>query len=176
MIRDLDCRDQNIYKQAVHYLEEIFDNHGNRLQKVKEIAQRIKNEIEKISPFIQQPTQIVCPDCKDVCCINKHGYYNYEDLVYIHALGLKPPDYKFGRKDSDPCQFLSESGCSLERPFRPSDCNWYFCDSLLDRMEKMPEYQEFDAAMTELAELWMQLAEEFSCNANTSIPSHQGRD
>jgi hypothetical protein len=82
MIRDLDCRDQNSYKQTVHYLEETFDNHGNRLQKVKEIAQRIKNEIAGISPFIQQTTQIVCPDCKDVCCINKHGYYNYEDLVY----------------------------------------------------------------------------------------------
>jgi hypothetical protein len=161
MIRDLDCRDQNSYKQTVHYLEETFDNHGNKLQKVKEIAQRIKNEIAGISPFIQQTTQIVCPDCKDVCCINKHGYYNYEDLVYLYALGLKPPDYESRRKDTDPCQLLSENGCSLERPFRPSGCNWYFCDSLLESMEKRADYHEFDNSLQDVANLWMEMINEF---------------
>ena len=161
MIRDLDHRDQNIYKQAVLYLENIFHNHGDQLQKVKEIAQRIEKEIGKISPFIQQATQIACPDCKDVCCINKHGYYNYEDLIYIHALGLKPFLNGFGRKDSDPCQFLSENGCSMERSRRPSGCNWYFCDSLLNHMEVNPDYREFDDSLQCVANLWMEMIDEF---------------
>ena len=161
MVWDLNCRDQNTYNQAIHHLEESFHKHGHELQKVKELASKIKDGIERISPFIQQNTQTVCPDCKDVCCINKHGYYNYEDLVYIHALGLGPPDCEFGRKDSDPCQFLSENGCSLERLFRPSGCNWYFCDSLFNHIEKRPEYQEFDSSLQDVVELWMELMKEF---------------
>jgi hypothetical protein len=161
LIRGLKHRDRNLHNQAILYLEEIFLNRENQLQKVKYLAWKIKGEIEKIGPFIQQHTQTICPQCKDVCCINKHGYYNYEDLIYIYALDLKPPDYKFGGKDSDPCQFLSESGCSLDRPFRPSGCNWYFCESLLEHMEKKPDYQEFDDSLTNLAELWMKMMEEF---------------
>lgn len=161
-ISNIKCRDQNTYNRAIHQLEEILQKHGHKLQKVKELALNIKDGIERISPFIQQNTQVVCPDCKDVCCINKHGYYNYEDLIYISALGLKPSPYEFRRKDSDPCQFLTENGCSMERSFRPSGCNWYFCDSLFDRMEKLPEYQEFDNSLRDVAELWMKLMEEFA--------------
>ncbi len=157
-----DCRNRNTYNHTIKHLEESFLKHGHRLQKVKELALQIKDRIEKISPFIQQTTRTVCPDCKDVCCISKHGYYNHEDLIYIHALDLKPPDYEFGRKDSEPCQFLSESGCSLDRPFRPSGCNWYFCEPLLDHMEKMPDYQEFDNSLRDIAELWMEMMKEFS--------------
>jgi hypothetical protein len=158
---DINCRDQNTYNQAIHYLGETFHKHRYKLQKVKGLALNIKERIERIGPFIQQTTQIVCPDCRDVCCIHKHGYYNFEDLVYIHALGLKSPVYEFGRKDSDPCQFLTENGCSIERPFRPSGCNWYFCDSLLDHIEKSPEYYIFDSSLSDIAELWLKLTEEF---------------
>jgi hypothetical protein len=168
MFENLDCRDLNTYNQAIHYLEKIFHKQGHKLQKIKELALKIKNEIEKISPFIQQNTRTVCPNCKEVCCISKHGYYNYEDLVYFYALGLSLPAYEFGRNDSDPCQFLTENGCSLERQFRPSGCNWYFCDPLLDYMEKQSDYQEFDMAMTNLAELWLKLIEEFFLLTNSS--------
>jgi hypothetical protein len=159
---DIRCRDQNIYNQAIQYLGETFHKHGLKLQKVKGLALNIKDRIERISPFIQQTTQTVCPDCRDVCCIHKHGYYNYEDLIYIHALSLKPPVYEFGRRDSDPCQFLTENGCSMERPFRPSGCNWYFCDFLLDHIEKSFEYRKFDDSMGEIAELWLNMIKEFS--------------
>ncbi|OGW43143.1 MAG: hypothetical protein A2Y66_07580 [Nitrospirae bacterium RBG_13_41_22] len=156
-----DCRNRNTYNHTTKNLQERFLKHGHRLQKVKELALQIKDGIEKISPFIQQTTQTVCPECKNVCCISKHGYYNYEDLIYLHALSLRPPDYEFEIKDEDPCQFLSESGCSLDRPFRPSGCNWYFCESLLEHMEKKPDYQEFDNSLSEIAKLWMEMIDEF---------------
>jgi hypothetical protein len=161
MFKDSFCRDQNTYNQITRHLEEVFHNYWHELQKVRELALKIKTGIESINPLIQQNTQKICPDCKDVCCISKHGYYNYEDLVYIHALGLKPPDYEFGRSDPEPCQFLSEKGCSLERPFRPSGCNWYFCDSLLENIEKSPDYHLFDSSLGNIAELWLKLIEEF---------------
>ena len=40
---------------------------------------------------------------------------------------------------------------------RPSGCNWYFCDSLYDYMEKKAGYEEFDKALGNVAELWMQM-------------------
>ena len=163
-----DCRDLQIYNHVSLYLTESFNQYAYKFKTVKELARKIKEGIEEMNPFIQKNTRTVCPNCKEVCCISKHGYYNYEDLVYIHALGLRPPDNEFGRKDSEPCQFLNENGCSLERSIRPSGCNWYFCDSLFDYMEKQPDYQEFDMAMTNLAELWLKLLEEFSLLTNSS--------
>ena len=160
--RRLNYQDQDTYNQILNQVEDIFHNCDNELQRVKEIAQMIKEGVEDISPFIQQCTEVMCPVCKNVCCISKHGYYNREDLVYIHAIGLKPPDFEFGRKESDPCQFFSVTGCTLERSVRPSGCNWYFCESLLDYMEKRPDYQEFDDSLGDVATLWMGLMREFA--------------
>ena len=149
------------YNQIVSHIEEVFHAQGYKLQKVKDLAQKIKEGLQKISPFIQQSVEAVCPGCSNVCCVSKHGYYNYEDLVYIYALGLKIPDYDFVKKDSTPCQFLSEKGCIMERSVRPSGCNWYFCDSLLDHMEKRPEYAGFDNELKEVVEVWLELMNEF---------------
>jgi len=168
LVREMNHHDPATHNRAIYDLKEIFRKHSQQLQNVRDIAGKIKDGIGGISPFIQQNTEAVCPACKEVCCIRKHGYYNYEDLVYLHAIGLRPPEYTSGGEDSDPCRFLSESGCSLERPFRPSGCNWYFCDPLLEHMEKQSDYQKFDAAMTELAELWNRLIDEFSILTNSS--------
>jgi hypothetical protein len=157
-----ECGDPETRHIATLRLEEIFGDSGPTSEKVKETARRIRTGIEKISPFIQQATLTVCPKCEDVCCISKHGYYNFEDLVYMHALGLKAPQHEPGREDSDRCQFLSEKGCCMDRAVRPSGCNWYFCSPLLDHMEKMPGYQEFDDSLREVAELWMEMMEEFA--------------
>jgi len=155
------CRDQLTYNQVMHFLETIFSGHRDELTRIKNLAQKIRQGIEKINPFIQQATRIVCPQCKDVCCISKHGYYTCEDLMYLTALGLEPPHMIFGRNDADPCQYLFEDGCSLERSRRPSGCTWYFCESLLDYMEPQPAYREFDDSLQDVAELWLAMAEEF---------------
>jgi hypothetical protein len=149
------------YNQLASHIEEIFHIRGNKLQTVKELAQRVKDGFKKISPFIQHSTEVVCPGCANVCCVSKHGYYNYEDLVYIYALGLKIHDYDFGKKDSSPCQFLSEKGCIMERSVRPSGCNWYFCEPLLEYMEKRPDYGGFDNDLKEVVEVWLELMNEF---------------
>lgn len=150
------------YNQVTRQIEEIFHKQGHKLQRLKELAQKVKGGIEKISFFIQQSTELVCTNCTDVCCINKHGYYNYEDLIYIYAIGLKPPDYDFGKKDSTLCQFLSEKGCVMDRSVRPSGCNWYFCEPLFDHMEGRPEYVAFDNDLRDIADLWMELMNEFT--------------
>ena len=156
-----DCRDPHARHLTELRITEIFQNAGPASRKVREPARRIKAGIEKISPFIQQATRTICPECKEVCCINKHGYYDFEDLVYFHALDLEVPRHESGIEDAAPCRFLSAAGCRMERTLRPSGCNWYFCDPLLDHMEKMHGYAEFDDTLREVAEQWLEMMEEF---------------
>jgi hypothetical protein len=155
------CKDPHIYTHVMRHLDESFQKNDLEYQNVRAFAQNIRDGFEKISPLIQQNTEKVCPECRHVCCISKHGYYLFEDLVYLYALGLIPPACEFGKNDTDPCQFLSHNGCSIERPFRPSGCTWYFCEPLLEYMEKKPEYHEFDELLRDIAELWMEMIEEF---------------
>ncbi len=162
MVGKLDCKDHETHTRVILRLEDIFRVRRNDLHRITELAQRIKDGFEDISPFVQETTGTVCPRCTNVCCVSKHGYYNYEDLVYVSALGLKISSYEFGRKDSDPCQFLSGSGCSLERSTRPSGCNWYFCDPLLEEMEQRAGYRAFDDSLLNVAHLWIEMIEEFS--------------
>jgi hypothetical protein len=155
------CRDLPGYNQAVSRIEEFFQQNPVELLNIRELAKNISRRISGISPFIQRATENTCPACKDVCCISRHGYYNYEDLVYIRALGLTPPRPDFGSNDFAPCRFLAAQGCSMERCLRPSGCNWYFCEALFNYMETLPGYQEFDDSLTEIAELWLKMMEEF---------------
>jgi len=169
------CKDPQIYTQVNQHLEESFHKNGQRFKKVKELARKIQDGFEKISPLIQQNTERICPECNSVCCISKHGYYIFEDLIYLCALGRRPADCEFGKNETDPCQFLSHNGCSIDRPFRPSGCTWYFCDPLLEYMEKKPDYHEFDGLLRDIAELWMEMIEEFIriCIENEKIAPFQ---
>lgn len=154
--------DQYGYHQALLLLADTFVDPGNKLERVRGLARSIKFALEHISPLIQDTTRTVCPKCSDVCCISKHGFYNYEDIVYLSALGLRPPLIDFNRDDNDPCQFLTENGCSTERSLRPSGCNWYFCVPLLEVIEKRPYYRAFDDSLRDLAEMWLKMIADFS--------------
>ena len=154
-------KQEDAYIQAIRKLEGIFNKNGDKLQKVKEIAVEVKKEIEKISLFIELNSQKICIVCKGTCCINKNSYYNFEDFIYIHALGLNPPDFEFGLSDLEHCQFLSEKGCSFERSFRPSGCNWYFCNAMFEEMEKSHDYESYDNSLTDVIERWKAMMEEW---------------
>ncbi|RJQ16658.1 MAG: hypothetical protein C4560_09300 [Nitrospiraceae bacterium] len=114
-------------------------------------AHELKAAFNAASPFIQKHTALVCPSCKMVCCLNKHGNHDKNDLVFLSALGMahlcSPPfiNEDVDRKDTDPCRFLSETGCSLERWMRPYRCTWFFCDPLLESMKEDSgsAYREF---------------------------------
>lgn len=115
----------------------------------------LKKAIETIDAFMQKHTAEVCPNCRNACCINRHGYYDYADLIYIQALGLKPPAYKKDVSDTDCCQFLSAAGCTIERSLRPFRCNWYFCGALLKSMEDgaAKPYRQFQKEFQKVIEL-----------------------
>ncbi len=130
---------------------------------LRDLARQLKLALDACSPYIQQMTSEVCPACEKVCCINRHGYYDDNDLIYVRALGLETPYYREGINDTDPCQFLSPYGCTRERSVRPFRCNWYFCNALIEHMEEGPArpYREFISGLQRVVELRDKMLKEF---------------
>lgn len=101
---------------------------------MKERACRIKELLQRISPLIEACTSRVCPDCEDICCRQRHAFFDRGDRVLHELLG--EVEAVPGRAADDaPCEFLSAYGCIRERWQRPFRCTWFFCDPLLKYME-----------------------------------------
>ncbi len=152
---ELVWHDRKKWDEAVSLLRDLFAHHNSELSKMGCLAMALRGHIDAVDHFIQQNTAQVCPDCQKVCCINRHGYYDYQDLIYITALGLTPPLYGEGIVDTAPCQFLSECGCAIERSIRPFRCNWHFCTDLMVFMSSGPAkpLREFNLQFKELQAL-----------------------
>jgi|GEM_PF-734961 len=116
-------------KKTFHYKQ--TESHN----KIKSIAIKVKDSILNIDDFIQKNTSVICRNCEKVCCINKHGYYEFEDLIFLNAINESLPKYREGIVDEEPCQFLTSHGCTLDRFIRPFRCNWYFCIPLINHMQ-----------------------------------------
>lgn len=116
------------------------------LVNIKNTALSIKEHINIINDFIQQNTSVICKVCQKVCCINRHGYYEFEDILYLCAIDEGLPLYIDNAIDDYPCQFLSKTGCSLSRHIRPFRCNWYFCIPLISYMQNQrgKDYRKFE--------------------------------
>lgn len=95
------------------------------------VARQIKEAYDEVSPLIESYTAATCPTCTSVCCIDRHGTHEHEDLIYFDALKAMPLGMKPLPRDTEPCRYLSETGCRLKRWQRPFKCTWYFCDRLL---------------------------------------------
>ena len=101
----------------------------------KKLAEDLKDAFKMVSPFIEKHTSIVCPDCVDLCCKDKHARYDANDLVFMRAMGVHIPCDTSGLKESDPCRNMMDQGCSLDRWMRPYRCTQFFCTPLLNSME-----------------------------------------
>jgi hypothetical protein len=159
----LTWHDRKRWNEALSLITNLFEQRKGDLAEVERIAVKLKNKIDGIDRFIQENTAQVCPDCRTVCCINKHGYCDHQDLIYIAALGLTPSLYGEEIKDTAPCQFLSETGCKIERSIRPFRCNWHFCSELIAFMNSGPAkpLREFNNKFRELQSLRQEMADQF---------------
>lgn len=99
------------------------------------LAIELKEIFEIISPYIERHTSLVCPTCEDVCCIDKHGHYDNDDLIFLKALAVEAYQEDDVRKETEPCRFLTSKGCSLERWRRPFRCTSFFCDPLIKSLQ-----------------------------------------
>ncbi len=106
---------------------------GANRREIEDVLLGLRVLFEEISPLIERYTSEVCPYCENVCCKQRHAYYDGEDMIYISALGLSVPEYS-ERGLEEPCEFLSINGCSRPGWHRPFRCTWYFCGPLLQHM------------------------------------------
>jgi hypothetical protein len=102
-------------------------------------AKRIRQVLIDLSPMIEEYTARVCPDCLDVCCKQRHGIMNDQDVRFLSLLNAKLPSYEQDRPLGGPCQFMTAEGCVSPRWLRPWRCTSYFCDALLDAMSNGPQ-------------------------------------
>lgn len=102
-------------------------------------ANKLKDLLIELSPLIEEYSSRVCPGCTDVCCKQKRSYPEHVDARYIEALAVSPPLPDPARSLEGPCQFMGREGCLTPRWLRPWRCTWYFCDPLLEAMQRGPQ-------------------------------------
>ncbi len=145
-------------------VEDLFSRFGGDLEEVRGRAAGVSAAVETSGLFIERHTSVVCPVCLKVCCVNRHSYHDLADIIFICSLGERPPIYKRGTGDTEPCQFLGERGCSIGRPLRPHRCNWYFCWQLLEHIQTVParDYRRFIKDLRDINEKREALVDAFS--------------
>ncbi len=107
------------------------------MSRKRRLALEIREAYEALSPMIDSYTSSACPDCRQVCCIDRHAAHDPADLEFIRladsdAIPGEPPR----SDDKKSCRYLGGRGCVLERWRRPYRCTWYFCEPLLELMRE----------------------------------------
>ncbi len=135
------------------------NQNNDKPEERKELAEELKSFFSHISPYIEKHTAIICPDCKNLCCRDKHGRYDKYDIVFLEALGIDPRQEQNGRGETDSCHYINETGCSLERWMRPYRCTFFFCDALLESLENdnAKFYRSFRMYLEQLVSLRQKL-------------------
>jgi len=144
-------------------IEKVFRRWPDELAPVSVIARQFAALVREADPFIQQHCEAVCTTCTSVCCVNRHSFSDYGDVICLSALGHPVlPDIS-GRGGDDPCRFLGPGGCTIERPLRPYRCTWFFCSPLMEHImsEPAPAYRRFCNLMSRMTEKRRSLIETF---------------
>jgi hypothetical protein len=125
------------------------------------LALQMKAAYEEVSPLIEAFTAKVCPTCRSVCCIDRHGSHEEADLKFLSASREAAPPEPPLPDDTLPCRHLGAKGCGIERWRRPYRCTWYFCAALLEAMPQADPrgYRDLVAKLTRLGELRHKLME-----------------
>lgn len=108
-------------------------------------ALEMKSAMDDIDPYLNEITSRVCPECLNVCCIDRHGTYEENDMIFFNALGAAPEAVTPKLSDAEPCRYLTERGCIRPRWMRPFRCTWYYCPSLMNafKHENPKKYRRF---------------------------------
>ena len=129
---------------------------------MKELALQMKETFDVLSPFIEKHTMIVCPECRKVCCADKHGRYDSDDIAYLEALDIDIPEQSAEREETASCRYMTERGCSLSRWMRPYRCTLFFCDALLKSLER--DNPALFSAFNDYFQLMISLRHQFAGN------------
>ena len=157
---------QSAYKDAWYLINQIFVRHfkNRELEEVLRLGFNIKESFIKLDPYFFKINNKMCCLCIDHCCINRHGFPDFEDLIIRRSLELPLLEYDFSAFDTDTCQFLGEKGCTLKRYERSYRCSWYFCDKVFDYYEKNDQefFLTLEKELAHIGELRQKILKKFS--------------
>ncbi len=127
------------------------------------ISSKIEGIYSELEPYFSDFIEPFCKECPTPCCVNRHGYPDFEDLVFFNASGRELKEFDFACIDSDRCQYLGKNGCRLARCARSYRCTWYFCDEVLERFESMDgvAFSRFEHLMQKLSRERVELLKNF---------------
>jgi hypothetical protein len=120
------------------------------------IAKKLKQLLIESSPLIEEFTAVVCPDCVEVCCRQKHGLYRERDVLYLATLGEEVSERDTSLPLEGPCESMGPCGCMLPRWMRPFKCTWYFCEPLLVALNTIPpkKMRQLSTLLQEMSDLY----------------------
>lgn len=110
---------------------------GDR-EHLRVLALDIARGIRSLDPLYDKFCVFSYPRCQDVCCRWATVFYHITDLLFIHALGEKPPPHQTRTSSGGPCLYLGHEGCSLSRVRRPYRCTWYMCELHVECLDSEP--------------------------------------
>ncbi len=145
---------QEAYCSTLIQIDNFFLDHRRQLADVDFRARQIKTAYICLEHFFQEFTGPICSSCMEPCCVNRHGFPDFEDLIVLRAMEIEPPAFNCQCIDTEPCQFLSPAGCILPRIRRSYRCTWYFCDVCMDKFQQLNciEFIHFRYEMTLLSQ------------------------
>ena len=151
------------YLETQREIAEFFHHHKRQLPGIAAAGACIRSTYESLQHFFDDFTGPICRKCPTPCCVNRHGFPDFEDLIVFQAMGTKPPPFNCNVEDTGPCQFLGPTGCILPRYGRSYRCTWYFCDPCMDRFqhEERFEFKRFETIMGQLARRRNRLLKQF---------------
>nr|WP_319775871.1 hypothetical protein [uncultured Sphaerochaeta sp.] len=130
--------DEEDWREAHRTLEQLFRIHDASLDRVREKAGLLRENLTSLFPMFDRFAEQVCPACQAPCCRAARVAYDFKDLLFLHAAGFDPPPHQLRRNDEEHCRYLGDSGCLLPRVLRPFICTWYYCAPMLELFRAMP--------------------------------------
>ncbi len=131
--------------------------------KIQAVSEELKKTFLSLEPYFQRYTEKICKKCPTPCCVNRHGFPDFEDLIVFNALSQPVISFDFNKKDTAPCQFLGRGGCTLERCARSYRCTWYFCDKVFEifETEDKEAFKRFEHLLVQLGQQRMVITDLF---------------
>lgn len=151
---ELFLEDEKSYRTACCQVKLFFEGHERQLSRIYSMGKEIEGCYNTLRPFFHDYTEAICHCCATPCCVNRHGFPDFDDLVLFNSMRIKIPEYNFNVIDTNTCQFLTKDGCMLPRCSRSYRCTWYFCDYLMDEFEHLHRrmFGKFNSEMNRLGE------------------------
>ncbi len=141
-------------QDAISFIEKLMLDDKEMAQRIASLSKGLNETYKALEPYFVEYTESICKECDHPCCVNRHGFPDFEDLIVLAAMGHHIPSFDFSAQDTSPCQFLGKEGCTLKRCYRSYRCTWYFCDEVFDSFEARDKaaYKRFDSLMTSLCQ------------------------